>query len=293
VIGFSGTPPATRVVVAACGPVAAWLGRVALAGAVAGAILLVRRQRMPTRAQWRRLVVVAAGVVLGFPILSAVALRELPSAHAALLLGLTPLATSLVGRARGGERPSPAFWLAAASGFGAIALYTVARGGGTFHAASAVMLGAVAAAAIGYSEGAVLAREIGGWRVICWALVAAAPAIVTLVFALAFALGPGGRAAMTGGCALARPPVVLGLGYLGLISMLLAFFAWYRGLAEGGIAKASQVQLAQMPLSLLWSALLLGERIGAPELLTAAAVVGSLVLVARSRVARPTAQVRS
>src|SRR5262249_43283489 len=148
----------------------------------------------------------AAGVVLGFPVLSAIALRQLASAHAALLLGLLPLATSLVGRLRGGERPSRAFWLAATGGFGAIALFALGRGGGTFHAVDAVMLGAVASAAIGYSEGAILAREMGGWRVICWALVVGAPVIVACVLAL-------GRAAPPGACAVARPPVALGLGY--------------------------------------------------------------------------------
>jgi len=279
VVGFSGTPPATRAVVEACGPWIASFGRVALAGVLAGAILVARRERWPTGAQWRRLAVVAAGVVLGFPVLSAIALRQLSSAHAALLVGVLPLVTALVGRLRGGERPSPAFWLAATGGFGAVAIFALARGGGTFHAVDGVMLGAVASAAVGYSEGAILAREMGGWRVICWALVLVAPVIVACALAL-------GRAAPPGRCAVAGAPVVLGLGYLGLVNMLLAFFAWYRGLAEAGIAKASQLQLAQMPLSLLWSALLLGERIGARELLTAAAVIGSLALVVRSRVAR-------
>jgi drug/metabolite transporter (DMT)-like permease len=266
-------------VVEACGPWIASFGRVALAGVLAGVILAVRRERWPTGAQWRRLAVVAAGVVLGFPILSAIALRQLASAHAALLLGLLPLATALVGRLRGGERPSTAFWLAATGGFVAVALFALARGGGTFHAVDAVMLGAVASAAVGYSEGAILAREIGGWRVICWALVVGAPVIGAGALLL-------GRVEPPGGCAVARAPVALGLGYLGLVSMLLAFFAWYRGLAEAGIAKASQLQLAQIPLSLLWSALLLGERVGAREILTAAAIIACLALVARSRVAR-------
>jgi drug/metabolite transporter (DMT)-like permease len=127
---------------------------------------------------------------------------------------------------------------------------------------------------------------MGGWRVICWALVLGAPVIVACALAL-------GRIAPPGGCAVARPPVALGLGYLGLVSMLLAFFAWYRGLAEAGIAKASQLQLAQMPMSLLWSALLLGERIGAREIVTAAAVIASLALVARSHVARAASGGRS
>lgn len=256
------------------------LGRVVVAALVAAAILLVRRERPPAPALWRRLAAVAAAIVLGFPILSSLALSRLPSAHLTVLFGVVPLATSLVARLRGGERPPPRFWLAALVGLAAVVIFAVARGGGDVRRADALALAAVAVAAFGYSEGALLAREIGGWRVLCWALVIAGPPMV------AGALVAGARVAAPA-CGLARAPVTLGIAYLGVISMLLAFMAWYRGLALGGIAKASQLQLAQMPLSLLWSALLLGEKIGPAEIATAAAVVACLVVVVRTPVSRP------
>jgi drug/metabolite transporter (DMT)-like permease len=283
VAGFSGTSPATRAVVLACGPAAAVVGRVAIGAGAAALILFLRRERPPSGRGWRRLTIIAASIVIGFPTLSALASRALPSAHVALVFGLLPLATSLVAWLRGGERPSPAFWFAALAGFAAVAAFGLARGGGGLRAADALALSAVAAAAVGYNEGALLAREMGGWRVICWALVAGAPAL------LAAASAAGWRIAPAVACVLARPAAALGAAYLGVVSMLLAFFAWYRGLALGGIAKGGQLQLAQLPLSLVWSALLLGEPIGAPELATAAALVVSLLFVARTTVARPIA----
>lgn len=271
--------------VLSCGPFAAAFGRIAVATAVAALLLLFDRAVPPSRWHWPRLAVVTAGVVLAFPILTALALGRVAATHMALLAGALPLLMALWGQCRAGERPSGVFWLASTSGFSGIAWFAFGHAGGGHSgglaAGDALLLAAAVAASVGYSEGGSLARELGGWRVICWALVLAAP--IVIAGALAFP-GPVVAAA---GCALMHPSAAVGIAYLGLVSMLLAFFAWYHGLALGGIAKTSQVQLAQMPLSLAWSALLLGERIDSSEVITAAAVIGSLMVVVKTRVTRP------
>jgi drug/metabolite transporter (DMT)-like permease len=72
--------------------------------------------------------------------------------------------------------------------------------------------------------------------------------------------------------------------YVAVLSMFLGFFAFYRGMAEAGIARVSQIQLAQPVFSLLWSGLLLGERIDPSTALAALFVVGCVLVTSRTRV---------
>jgi drug/metabolite transporter (DMT)-like permease len=276
VLGFSLTLPATRVAVAYLDPSVVGLGRALVAAALAAALLAITRQRLPTRAQLGSLAIVASGVILGFPFLSAWALRHVPASHGAIVIGLLPLATALAAAVRVGERPSWQFWLASLAGSAAVIGFAVATGAGGLHAADLALLGAVAAGAVGYAEGGRLARTLGGWQVICWALLLAAPFISIPV---GLALWRHGADA---------PPVAwLSFMYVALISQLLAFFAWYRGLALGGVARVSQVQLLQPFLTLLASALLLHEQITSATLLVALVVLLSVALGRRAPVARP------
>lgn len=281
-VGFSGSAPATRAAVQACGPVTAVLGRVLVGSLLAAALLLLARERLPAARHRWRLLIVSLTVVIGFPTLTALALRKAPASHMALCAGLIPLLMSILARQRSGERPPAQFWLAALTGCSAIATFALTRGAALLVGrADALLLAASFAAAVGYHEGAILTRSMGGWRVTCWALLAAAPV------AVAVALRGGPSLALASASALlACPQAAVGIGYLGVVSALLAFFAWYRGLAAGGIAKAGHLQLAQLPLSLLWSVLLLGERVGFAEVITATTVMMSLLLVLQTPVAR-------
>jgi drug/metabolite transporter (DMT)-like permease len=275
VLGFSLTLPATRVAVAYLDPAVVGLGRALVAAALAAALLWATGQRRPSRAQLGGLALVAAGVILGFPLLSAWALRRVPAAHGAIVLGLMPLATSFAAMLRGGERPSRGFWAASVAGSLIVIGFAASMGAGQLQAADLALLGGVAAAALGYAEGGRLAREMGGWQVICWALVLAAPFIAVPVALVAFQTG------------LAAPPAAwLGFAYVAVISQLVAFFAWYRGLALGGIARVGQVQLLQPFLTIVASALLLGEPITALTLGAALAVVVSVALGRRAAVGR-------
>jgi drug/metabolite transporter (DMT)-like permease len=273
VLGFSFTLPATRAAVDGLDPAFVGIGRTVAAGALAAAVLLLRREPLPSRGQLRGLALVALGVVLGFPLLSALALADLPSSHAAVTVGILPAATAVAAVIRGGERPSRGFWLASGAGLLAVLAFAVSKGAGVPRGGD-LLLAAVALAALGYTEGAVLAREMSGWRVISWALVLSLPLTIPVSVAAA------------GGAGTAGTGDWLCFAYVALVSQYLAFLPWYAGLARGGTAKIGQVQLAQPVLTLIWSAALLGEHLGAATVVAAIAVLASVAATQRTRVER-------
>jgi drug/metabolite transporter (DMT)-like permease len=265
VVSFSITLPATKIAVQTLDGEVVGLGRAVVAALCALLLLVVRRQPVPALRLWPRVAVVAVGVVFGFPLLSALALQSVPSSHAAMVIGLLPAATALMGVIRAGERPGVAFWIASSIGLIAILVFCSAQGLGTLHLADGLLLAAVLLAALGYTEGALLARELGAWQVICWALVFSAPVITPIVFA---------RIATVGW--MPSTASLIGFAYVSLVSMFLGFFAWYRGLAVGGIARVGQLQLMQPVLTLLWGHLLLSENITSLHVVTAVVVLGSV-----------------
>jgi drug/metabolite transporter (DMT)-like permease len=247
-----------------------------VAGALAAALLAALRQPRPTRSQAWRLALVSLGVVLGFPLFTALALRELESAHGAVIVGLLPAATAVLAVARAGETPSRGFWIASGAGLVAVLAFAAVQGAGAPSGGDGLVLIAVALGALGYAEGGALARELGGWQTICWALVLSLP--VTIPPALLAAIGgdiAGDAGAWTG------------FAYVSLISMFLGFFVWYAGLARGGVAKIGQVQLVQPVLTLVWSAALLGEQVDLATILASLAVLASVAAIQRTRVDRP------
>jgi len=264
---FSLTLPATRLAMADSDPVVFGLGRSLVAGAVAAAILLATRQRRPRGSEWRALALVAAGVIFGFPLLSAWGMQRVPAAHGGVVLGILPLATAMAGAVILRERPSPGFWLMALLGGGAVVAFSLLRGGGSLSLGHLALLGSVACAAVGYAEGARLSRSLGGWQVICWALVIAFPLLLLPVVPAVLAQGlPGSPASWAA------------FAYVALFSQLFGFFAWYRGLVLGGVARVSQVQLLQTFMTIGASALLLGESIDALTLGFAVFVVASVAV---------------
>jgi drug/metabolite transporter (DMT)-like permease len=274
VLAFSFSLPATRVAVEDLHPTIVGLGRALVAAVLAAALLGVRRERMPDRQDLPRFAVVGVGVVIGFPIFSSIALRELSSAHASVIVGLLPAATAALAVARAGERPGRGFWVAALAGLVAVLAFAATQGAGGIATADLAVLAAVGLGALGYAEGGALSRRYGGWQVICWALVLTAPVLVPFVAVASVADGLEADADSW-----------LGFAYVALFSMFLGFFAWYRGLALGGVARIGQLQLAQPVLTLAWAALLLGEEITTA---TVAAAVAVLACVgATQRVRRP------
>lgn len=273
VLLFSGTVVATRFAVRELDATFIALGRAVVAAVLAAAVLWIRRAPLPSGEQWWRLALVAGGVVVGFPWLITLALRTMPAAHGAVIVGLLPMATSVLAVLRGGERPSPGFWLASGAGLLGILVFASTRGVHGLGRADLLALAAVALGGVGYCEGGLLARQMPAAHVICWALVLSAP---FLVLPVGWRLAQGG---LSGG-----PVAWLCFAYVAVMSMFLGFFAFYRGMAEAGIARVSQIQLAQPVLSVLWSALFLGERIDAATALAAVFVVGCVLVTSRTRV---------
>ena len=273
VLAFSFTLPATRVAVEELDPTFVGIGREALAAVPAALLLLLLRAPRPSRSQLVRLGLVALGVVFDFPLLTALALRELTSAHSAVVVGLLPAATAVAAVMRAGEQPSRGFWLASVAGLVAVLAFAASQGAGLLSGGDLLILAAVALGAVGYAEGGVLARELGGWRVICWALVLSTPVSV-----------PVALVAAAGSDLHASSDAWLGFAYVTVVSAFLGFFAWYAGLARGGVAKIGQVQLVQPLLTLAWSAALLGEHVNATTLFAAVLVVLCVVGTQRAQV---------
>lgn len=230
-------------------------GRSLLAAVVATGILFVLRQPWPTPGQWVRLAVVASGIAFGFPVLTAVGMETVPSSHGGVILGGLPLATALCGCFLSREWPSWLFWLVALTGFLTIAIYSMISAGGTtdlaLYRGDLALLGAVLFAGLGYAQGGLLARELGGWQVICWTLVVSLPLLIplTLIYGDWSSFQAMPLSAWAAFC------------FLALINSLVGFFFWYRALAIGGVAKISQIQLLQTFFTFGFAALWLGETI--------------------------------
>ena len=275
VVAFSMTFPATALALRGFDPVLVGAGRTVLAALLAGGSLLLRRPPLPSRTQFRALVNVAVGCGLGFGVLTAIALQQVSASHAAVVGALLPVTTACVAVLRAGERPAPLFWLATGGGAAAVAVFALHHGAGALTPADGLLVIALLVGGLGYAEGGRLARDIPGWQVVSWGVILALPAAIPLTAAAAV-LHPPHPTAVS----------VLGLLYVASVSMFLGFFAWYRGLATAGIARASQLQLAQPFLTLALSALLLGEHPGVDALLAAAVVILCVVGTQRARVRR-------
>ncbi|MET8230621.1 DMT family transporter [Micromonospora sp. NPDC005298] len=278
VLAFSFSLPATRLAVQQLDPWFVAFGRAVGAGLLAWAYLRLTGAPRPSRGQWRRLSVVALGVVVGFPLFTSLALLTQTSAHGAVVIAALPAMTAVFAVLRAGERPPPLFWVASAGGLLAVLAFLAASGAvrGTITVPDVFLLAAIVLCGLGYAEGGALARELGGARTICWALLLSLPVTVPVTVVAAVADRPSADA--LGWSA---------FGYLTVVSMFLGFFAWYAGLARGGIAQVGQVQLAQPVLTLGWSALLLGETVTPASIVAAVVVLACVVLIQRTRRSAP------
>ena len=250
VLIFSGSLPATRVAVMGFDPVFLTVARASVAGLLALCLLLAFREKRPISTDIFSLTIVAAGVVVGFPLLTALALQHVTSAHSIVFIGLLPLSTAAFGVLRGGEHPRPAFWLFSGLGSSLVVGFALTQGVSASPVGDALMLAAIIVCGLGYAEGGKLSRRLGGWQVISWALVLALPIMLLLTFLL-----------MPSSFATVATPAWIGLAYVSLFSMLIGFIFWYRGLAQGGIAAVGQLQLLQPFFGLALAATLLHESV--------------------------------
>ncbi len=268
-LGFSQTLVATRIALTHLDPTLVGLGRVCVAALPAALFLVLYGSPRLNHRQWRSLAAVVLGVGLGFPLFSALSMRELSASAGSVLIAILPLVTAVVSRFISNERPSWGFWFTAFIGALLVASFALRQGDGQLPAGSISLLLAALLAGLGYAEGGRLAREIGGWRVICWGVVLAAP--VALLIVVLFAELPTAAVPLS---------AYLSFAYVALISQLFGFFAWYQGLALAGISRVSQLQLLMPFLGLLGAALLLDEPLSLEYFLFAGAVI-SIVSLSR------------
>ncbi len=259
---FSGSLPATRVAVAGFDPVFLTAARAAIAGLLALVLLVMQRSGRPSSRDMVSLSTVALGVVVGFPLFSALALQHITAARSLVFIGLLPLSTAIFGVIRGKERPRPAFWLFAILGSACVAGFALAQDAHSSWRGDLLMLGAILTCGYGYAEGGRLSRHMGGWEVISWALVLSLPFMAAL-----------GIATQPQAWRQIGMPAWIGLGYVSLFSMLIGFIFWYRGLAQGGIAAVGQLQLLQPFMGLALAAAILGESVSLPMMAATVAVV--------------------
>ena len=269
VVIFSASLPATRVAVAGLSPLFVTSARATIAALIAIACLTAMRQVRPSMADLRSLVIVSLGVVVGFPLLTALALQQITAAHSIVFIGLLPLSTAIFGVLRGGERPGPAFWAWSGIGAATVAGFALLTSGGGNLQGDLLMIAAIVVCGLGYAEGATLSRRLGGWQVISWALLVALP----LMLVLAIVDAPAAVASVP-------PSAWVGLAYISVFSMFVGFVFWYHGLALGGIAGVGQLQLLQPFLGLFLAGALLQEPI-APAMVVSCAVVVLCVAGAR------------
>jgi drug/metabolite transporter (DMT)-like permease len=271
---FSLTLPATRIAVAGgLDPVFVGLGRAIVAAGLSLILLVITRQTIPPLRFLPNLAIVTGGVVIGFPLLSAIAMKDAAASHGAVITGLLPLSTALCGAWRAGERPSREFWLFACLGSILVIIFAMVTGGGSIRWADIALLGAVGSAALGYAEGAVLSRKFGSWQVICWALILSVPVLLPIVLQhlpTNFSVVP--------------TNAILAFLYVSIFSMFLGFFAWYRGLALGGIARVGQIQLIQPFMTIFASVMLVGEHLTIETIGFAAAVIACVIMGKRDKI---------
>ena len=262
---FALTLPATRLAALEFNPLFVAFGRAIVAGLLAAVLLWITKQPIPAKKHWLTIGWVSLGVVIGFPLLSSYAMKTLPASQGAIVTGLIPLGTAMFGAYRAGQRLPWLFWISALIGSSAVVLYSLASGGWQIRWEHWILLLAVVITSISYTEGALLGHQIGSWQVICWTLVFSLPVLIVPV---AWSLAEQGSTGLT-----ASPQAWFAFAYLSVVSMFLAFFAWYRGLMLGGIPQVSQVQLLQPFMTIVFSALFLQEPLTLGLVLTALFVV--------------------
>jgi drug/metabolite transporter (DMT)-like permease len=272
---FSLTLPVTKIAVLSFNPYFIAFGRAALAGIFALAYLVLKKESAPSKSDFVKFAVIALGIVFGFPILTTLAMTHGSSSHGAVILGMMPLATTVIGVLRFKERPSLGFWLVSLLGAGLVVLYALLKSSGSFTYIDGLLVLGGISACIGYVEGGELSRKMNPRAVISWVLVISLPLNLLMAWAT-----------YSPEYINADAVAWTSFFYLSLFSMFLGFFFWYEGLAIGGIARVSQVQLTQPFCTLVAASILLGDSLTMMNLIFAVLVVSTVILGKRMLIKR-------
>jgi drug/metabolite transporter (DMT)-like permease len=269
---FGGTLPATRLAVSQIDPIALTSLRTAIAGLCSLVLLVALRRPLPPRALWPQLALTMLCVAVLFPLLMSMGMQTVDASHGGVVLGILPIATALVAVAITHERPRPLFWIASVAGAALVIAFSLRQGGGAFSTGDLLLFAAVAVSAIGYAFSGRLTSQMPGWEVISWVLVIALPLSI-----------PAAALTMPADISYISLKPWLGLLYVALFSQWIGFFAWNAGMAMGGIARVSQIQLLQPFVTFALAAFFNDETITLQILLFAAAVVVTVAISTRTR----------
>jgi drug/metabolite transporter (DMT)-like permease len=247
--------------------------RASIAGICALILLIFTKSKFPNKIQIRRLIIIVIGVIYGFPIFTSIAMKTLPSSHSGIVLGILPLAMSLFAAIKYKEKPSSSFWMISIFGTFIVISYTFIDNNGSLMIEDLWLLFAILFAAIGYSEGGTLAKEMGSIGVISWALVISLP-INLFASYLFYEIN----------YASISFQAIISLTYVGLFSMFIGFFFWYKGIAIGGISRVGQVQLIQPFLTIVGAYFLTNEKITTLNILFAFMVLIVIIIGRKTKI---------
>ena len=270
---FSLTLPFTQMAVNEMSPFFVAFARATIAGICALILLIFTKSKFPNKIQIRRLIIIVIGVIYGFPIFTSIAMKTLPSSHSGIVLGILPLAMSLFAAIKYKEKPSSSFWMISIFGTFIVISYTFIDNNGSLMIEDLWLLFAILFAAIGYSEGGTLAKEMGSIGVISWALVISLP-INLFASYLFYEIN----------YASISFQAIISLTYVGLFSMFIGFFFWYKGIAIGGISRVGQVQLIQPFLTIVGAYFLTNEKITTLNILFAFMVLIVIIIGRKTKI---------
>jgi len=272
---FSLTLPVSKIAMLTFDPYFIAFGRACLAGLVALGYLAYKKAPLPSKKDLAKYIVIALGIVFGFPILTTLAMKEGSSSHGAVILGMMPLASTVIGVLRFKERPSLGFWFVSLFGATLVVVYALLKSAGSVTYIDGLLVFGGICACVGYVEGGELSRRVNPRIVISWSLAISLPINIVMTY-LTF----------NADYWMADAIALTSFLYLSLFSMFLGFFFWYEGLAIGGIARVSQVQLIQPFCTLLAASILLGDHLTTLNVVFAFLVISTVILSKKMLVQR-------
>jgi drug/metabolite transporter (DMT)-like permease len=259
---WSGTPIANKVAVLYMSGLAAGVLRSTVAGSVALVVALALRLPVPKAARERSMLALSGiASFAAWPVLFSIGIEHTTAGHAALILATIPIVAVLLAAGLNRRAPTRGWWLGAGIALAGAVFIVLGQGvsmalindGASVGGDLIVFFGGLVCA-VGYVAGGRLAPRIGTAATTLWGL---ALALVVLVPVLVGAVAPNTDwAAITGGGWLA-------MGWLALLSSLLAYAFWFYALGSGGIGRISSLLLVMPAITLAAAALVLGERVSA------------------------------
>ena len=279
VIGFGATFIGVALGNESFDPITMSFGRV-----IPGAILAVfalksaKQPLLPPREAFPAIFGVTAGIVIGFPLLSTLALQNIHPADAGVMVAVSPIVTSIAAIFIGHKKPRKLFWLAAALGSLSAATLAYLRGGSEFGGGIfwgyILMATAMVLASLGHLTGNYLAGKYKSFHVLCWAVIISIPIQL-----------PGAIINWTINPITTMPTAsaVFGFLYVSLFSIIIGNYMLNHGFYLIGLVKGSQLQLIQPIVTMILAIVVLHQTVAPITWIAAFAILASVAWSQRLR----------